>query len=308
MDLNLLWTLHVVLQEGSVTAAAARLNLTSPAVSNALARLRNALGDPLFVRAGRGLVPTSRAMELRPALASTFEALERALSQGEGFNPKTLVREFTIALSDTEQVTCMPAIASLFAAELPLSSIHVVSIDTLLAGGGLSASAADLTISPPLDAPGIRQRHLYDEHAAFIVRTGHPLLDAPMTPEAFNAARHIDVHIALGRGGVGNDQATDAIANQGFAREVALRVPGFVPAVMIAASTDLVAGVPRRLADTLAAHFPIAMLSGRLPTLSFEMMLTWHERTDADPGAAFLRELVVRATTRRAGRALATFA
>lgn len=301
LDLNLLWTLHVVLDEGSVTRAAARLRVTAPAVSNALARLRDALGDPLLVRAGRGLVPTPRATELKTELARVFESLEQLLSKADRFEPDQSDREFVIALSDADQVSCAPAIAALFAVELPRSTLHLVSIDTLLSEGGLSTSSVDLTIGPRMKARGIRQASLFEEYAAFVVRTDHPLTRAPVTREDFGAARHVDVRLALGRAGAGNAQANNAIDDQGFIRDVALTVPGFMPAVMVAASTDLVAGVPRRLAETLAAHHPIAILQGDLPRVSFEMMLTWHERTDADPGAAFLRELVTRAVARPAG-------
>ena len=100
LDLNLLFTLHAVLAERSVARAAARLHVTSPAVSNALARLRDAIGDPLFVRKGRGLTPTPRALELEATLTSTFGALERALT-ATPFDPKTSERSFSLALSDT---------------------------------------------------------------------------------------------------------------------------------------------------------------------------------------------------------------
>src|SRR5687768_2758711 len=98
IDLNLLWVLHAVLAERGVARAAARLRVTSPAVSNALARLRAALGDPLFVRSGRGLAPTPRALELAPVLARSFGDLEAALRAGAAFDARACTRELTIAL------------------------------------------------------------------------------------------------------------------------------------------------------------------------------------------------------------------
>src|SRR5512144_3396081 len=122
LDANLLLVLHLVLQEGSATRAARRLHLTQSAVSNALARLRSQLGDPLVVRTGRGLAPTPRAEQMAPLLSAAFADLERALGR-EGFDPSTCTRTFTFA--DSEEFSQLPRLAGLFEQRLPRATLHL---------------------------------------------------------------------------------------------------------------------------------------------------------------------------------------
>ncbi len=156
IDLNLLWLLHAVLTERSVTAAAKKLSVTAPAVSNGLARLRGVLGDPLFVRSGRGLVPTPRALELEPVLAQTFAHLQRSLEGGVRFSPRTCERKFTIALSDADQIAFLPRLSAEFSKRLPRARLRVVSLDTLVSTGGLAGELVDLTIGPMEKAEGVK--------------------------------------------------------------------------------------------------------------------------------------------------------
>lgn len=289
MDLNLLWTLHVVLEEGSVRAAARRLAVTSPAVSNALARLRDALGDPLLVRAGRGLVPTPRASALAPVLAGLFADLEGAL--GARFDPATTTRTFTLALTDAHLLTALPRIAARLTVEMPQARLEAVSVDTLIARGGLEGGGADVAIGPDDGSPHVHRAPLGTTEAVLVVRADHPRVHDAMS--AF-AERHVDVHVALGRPGRGNHAAREALAEQGLQREVAVTVPSFAGAVAVAAHTDLVAAVPREVAVALAPALPVRLLD--LPaSLAMPLFLTWHARTHADPGAAAFRSVVLEA-------------
>jgi DNA-binding transcriptional LysR family regulator len=301
LDLNLLLTLHVVLAERSVSRAAARLHVTSPAVSNALARLRDTLGDPLFVRKGRGLTPTPRALELQPTLAVTFGALERALTP-TAFDPTTSTRAFSLALSDTDQLASLPAIARTFMRDLPRARLEIVSIDTLIASGGLSGSSIDAAAGPGTAEDGVHLRPLYDDDAVFVVRKEHPRVRRRLTPALFNAEGHVDVLLVLGKAGTGHRAAEDAFARYDLARRVAVTVPTFAAAAMVVASTDLLAGMPRRVAVTLARSLPLNILKPPMPALRFPMMLLWHERTQRDPACAYFRDLVARALAARADR------
>ena len=130
-DLNLLLTLDAVLSEGSVARAALRLHVTPSAVSNALARLRSLLDDPLLVRSGRGVVPTPRSMELAPVIKRMLSEVERALCT-EGFNPATTTRRFTVAVSDAGQISWLPRFGRFMSAEMPRASLRVIGIDTYL--------------------------------------------------------------------------------------------------------------------------------------------------------------------------------
>ncbi|WP_437949139.1 LysR substrate-binding domain-containing protein [Sorangium sp. So ce296] len=296
LDLNLLLVLHAVLEERSAARAARRLHVTPSAVSNSLARLRAQLGDPLVVRSGRGLVATPRAQQMIPRLRAAFGELAGAIEGERAFDPKTTSRAFAIACSDLDQICSLPAIARAFAAEMPRAVLRVASVDHLEAAGGLAGGDIDAAIAPahPLP-PGHHAADLYEQDSVFVVRRGHPCARGPMTREVFNAMRHIDIHVALGRGGIGNRAAREQLAAHGLHREIAMTVPSFSAAAVAAANTDLIAGMPRRLAEALARLAPLAIVEPPMPGFSLRLQLVWHERTHEDAGARCFRELVISA-------------
>ncbi|WP_437759792.1 LysR family transcriptional regulator [Sorangium sp. So ce1389] len=296
IDLNLLLVLHTVLEERSAARAARRLRVTPSAVSNSLARLRAHFGDPLVVRSGRGLVPTPRALELAPRLRAAFGEIAGALEGERSFDPRATTRAFTLACSDVDQICSLPAIARAFAAEMPRAALRIVSVDHLEASGGLGGGEVDAALSPayPLP-PGHHAADLFEQESAFVVRRDHPCAGRRLTRERFNSLRHIDIHIALGRGGIGNRAAQEKLAAQGLHREIAVTVPTFAAAAVVAASTDLVAGMPRRLADALARIAPLSIVEPPVPAMVFRMQLVWHERTHLDEGARCFREVVIAA-------------
>jgi DNA-binding transcriptional LysR family regulator len=291
VDLNLLHVLHVVLEERSVTAAARRLHVTPPAVSNALRRLRDLLDDQLFVRSGRGLVPTPRAIELGPVVSRALADLEGVL-QGDAFDPARSTRTFTITLSDADQLTTLPEVTCRFTERFPRAHLRVVSVDFMLASGGLAGAEIDLVIGPVVDGPGLRHEVLYEEEAVFVVRADHPRVRSRLSKTRFETERHVDTHIAQGRGGEGHRAAEDAFAEHGLTRDIAITVPTFVAAAWVAASTDLIAGVPRRLAESLCTTLPIRIVQAPLPMFRMPLAMSWHERTHADPAALAFREVV----------------
>lgn len=292
LDLNLLLVLHAVLEERSVVRAARRLHVTPPAVSNALSRLRDVLGDPLFVRSGRGIVPTPHALELAPTLARIVADAERVIS-GPERDPAATTRELTIALSDSDQVASLPTLAAAVARRMPRARLRVVSVDTLISRGGLEGGAADAAVGPEELARGLRSAPLYEDDAVIVLRRGHPALRRRMTREAFLALRHVDVHLALGRGGVGHRVAEQALAKHGLVRDVAVTVPTFTAAALVAAATDLAAGVPRRVAERIAPMAELAIVEPPVPSFRFRIHLLWHERTHADPVLALFREIAL---------------
>ena len=291
IDLNLLVVLHAVLEEQSAAKAAKRLHVTPPAISNALARLRSLLGDPLFVRSGRGLSPTPRALALAPVLSRTLAELEQVVLGGPGFDPQRSTRELTIALADGDQIASLPRIAHAFAAKLPRARLRVVSIDTLIASGGLAGSAIDVALAPGGDDE-LHCMPLYEEEGVFVVRRDHPRVRRRLTPRLFNSERHVDIHLALGRAGVGNRAVTELFARHGLTRDIAVTVPTFAAAAMVVASTDLIAGMPRRVAETLLGAAPIVIVKSTLPAMRFSMQMTWHARTHADPASSYFRQLI----------------
>jgi DNA-binding transcriptional LysR family regulator len=296
LDLNLLAVLHAVLEERSATRAAKRLHVTQSAVSNALARLRHELGDPLVVRSGRGLVPTPRGAELGPVIAASMAQLADALDRGRGFVPEETTRTFTFAAADNNQVTDVPKIAALFARRLPKASLRIVSADYLIASDGLATGVVDATIAP---TGGLRDDHrstpVLPEAAALLVRKGHPLARERITPETYAALGHIDIEVALGRTGTGHKLAMEEFRRLGLERNVSMRVPYFSTAALIASKTDLVASVPRRAGEAFVEMLPLRFLETTFTIRPMPMSLVWHERTHADPGARYFRDLVLEA-------------
>ncbi|MFL5308652.1 MAG: LysR family transcriptional regulator [Polyangia bacterium] len=296
LDLNLFLVLHAVLEERSATRAARRLNVTQSAISNALGRLRAALGDPLVVRRGRGLVATPRAVALGPVIAEALSRLEAAVDRGRSFVPAETTRTFTIAAADNHQTSEAPRIAAAFARHLPRAGLRMVSVDYLAASDGLATGEIDVAFVPSsLVGEGGRGAHLFDERACLVVRRDHPDVRGKMTARLFNRLGHIDVEVALGKTGVGHRGAEQHWRGLGLVRRVATRVPYFTTAAMVAARTDLVAGLPSRAAQVLCRSLPVKIVPAAFSLPSLGMSMTWHERTDTDAGARYLRGLIATA-------------
>lgn len=299
IDLNLFLVLHAVLDEASATRAAKRLGVTQSAVSNALGRLRAQLGDPLVVRRGRGLVATPRGLELAPIVAAAVASLEAAVALGDGFLPAECTRRFTIALADNHQASDGARIAAGCATRLPRAVLRVVSADYLASSDGLASGEIDVALVPsPLVRAPYLGRHVFDEHACLVVARDHPRFRGgrKLSPRLFAELGHIDVEVALGRTGVGHRAASDHWKAQRLERRVAVVVPFFATAAMIASRTQLVAGLPSRAAAVMCKAFgtKIVPTTFALPSIGVSMM--WHERTDADAGARYFRDVVADAT------------
>lgn len=291
LDLNLLLTLHVVLAEGSVARAARRLHVTPSAISNALARLRGVLGDPLVTRKGRGIVPTPRATELAPAIARGLAELERAIAAGP-FDPASCTRTFTLALADAGQVTWLPRIAAQMTTVMPAAPLRVVGIDSLVSLGDLSSAEIDVHIGVPARGPGIHVEPLLADPTVLVARAGHPV-GKRVSRDALGALHHVAVDLAPGKGF--RDPVAPAYVRAGIARRIALTVPSFAAAAAIVTATDLVATLP---ASLVATHAPrVRTVATPLAARSVEIAMCWHERTHADPAAIAFRALVRGAVT-----------
>ena len=285
-DLNLLVVLNAVLTEGSVAKAADRLHVTPPAVSNALARLRVLMGDPLVTKKGRGIVPTPRALELAPKLAKTLRELQDVVHSGS-FSAATTTRRFTIALSDVGQVALLPPIAELFAKEMPRATLRAVGVDSLILLGGLAGTEIDLVIGPDQGSVDIHTERLFEQEAVLICRATHPALKRRAT------LRHVAVEMAPNQGL--RNLAESAYAQAGVSRDIAMIVPTFSAAAAVVAVTDLVATVPESLYATMGHVLRLGTLPLPIPPLMISSNMCWHARTHTDATAAGFRDIVRRA-------------
>lgn len=289
LDLNLLRTLDAVLTARSVVRAAELMNVTPPAVSNALARLRREFDDPLVVRSGRGIVPTPRALSLAPALRDALLRLERAV-RNESFDPASTTRRFTLALSGAGQISQLPKLSRLIAAEMPHASLRIMGIDTLLSSGGVARAEVDAAIMRfDEDAPGVHACTLYDERSVLVARHGHAHAGKRLTKVRLGLLRHVEVEVATGRGYRGLDEA---YARLGIQRAIAMIVPSFIAAAAVVAETDWVATLPLSLVEAFRPKYTLVRLQAEAPTQRTALHLIWHERTNADPAATAFRAIV----------------
>ncbi|MBC8068957.1 MAG: LysR family transcriptional regulator [Deltaproteobacteria bacterium] len=287
LDLNLLVTLDAVLGERSVARAAKRLHVTPSAVSNALARLRIALGDPLLARSGRGIVPTPRALQLAPALARALAELDAIVHDG-GFDPASSTRRFTLAIADAGQLTLVPRLVAALAHAMPRARLRVVAVETLLSSGGLAGSEVDVAIGRMQRGTGVHTELLYDERMVLVVRARHPRAGVRLGKAELGALAHVDVHVVAGRS---SGQVNALYARAGLAREIAAVVPSFTAAAGVAARSLLAATIPQALLEVLGPTLGLRAVVGPIPAVSMPMHLGWHERTHLDPAMQAFRGL-----------------
>jgi DNA-binding transcriptional LysR family regulator len=291
LDLNLLLVLDTVLSERSVARAAQRLHVTPSAISNGLAKLRLALGDPLVTRKGRGIVPTPRAEELAPALARAMAELQRAITL-EPFDSASCTRTFTLAMGDAGQVAWLPSIVRSLSKTMPNARLRIVGIDSLLSLGDLGSSEVDLHLGVRAKGPAIHAEPLYDERTVLVARKGNPECSGRLSRPRLGLLRHVGVEMAPGRGF--RDPLAASYARARIGRSIALTVPTFAAAAAVAAATDLVATLPMSLFAAQASRLGLSAVQGPVPRFAVSMTLCWHERTHADPALAAFRALVRR--------------
>lgn len=286
-DLNLLWTLDVLLAEGSVVGAARRLRLSPSAMSRALSRLRETMGDPLLVRAGRGLVPTPRALALRERVQQLVQAAEVVLRPAETLKLERLSRTFTLRTSEGFVESFGPALVARTSADAPGVQLRFVPKPDK-DSAALREGTVDLeTGVVGKDAgPELLRQALFRDRFIGVVRSGHLLSRAKITPASYAAGRHV----VFSRRGIAKGRIDTILAELGLAREVATIVGGFATAVALARASDLIATVPERHTQSLRD----GMFSFALPFAAPEITvsLLWHPRLDADPAHRWLRDCV----------------
>ncbi|CAK07974.1 LysR family transcriptional regulator [Rhizobium johnstonii] len=286
-DLNLLVTLDVLLAEGSVARAAQRLRLSPSAMSRALARLRETTGDPLLVRAGRGLVPTPRALELRERVGRIVEDAQAILRPAEALDLQRLVRTFTLRTSEGFAESFGPDLIARLGRQAPGVRLRFVQKPDK-DSAPLRDGTVDLEtgVVGGTTGPEVRAQALFRDRFIGVVRLGHPLCEREMTPSLYAAGQHIYVS----RRGLDKGPIDDALNRLGLERQIATIVSGFSTALVLARNSDLIASVPERHTGALRAgmhSFPLPV-----PTPEITVSLLWHPRMDADPAHRWLRGCV----------------
>jgi DNA-binding transcriptional LysR family regulator len=297
LDLNLLLVLEAVLQEGNVTRAAARLGRSQPAISNALARLRSLLDDPIVIRTARGLQPTARATALGEAIRPALDEIRQALGGPGAFNPAAARGTVRIAANDYLQSFLLPAVAARVIAATAHVKLVVRPLRSLRPRAELERGEFDLAIdwfphAPPPAADVFGTALFVDYHAA-IVRDDHPQVRHRLALRTFTALRHVFVSLYDDPPAHGIVDA--ALFRFGLRRDVAVTVPHMLAAVATVAQSDLVATVPVRVARAAARALPIRAFSAPVELPDSTLRLLWHARVDQDPTNRWVRQQIVEA-------------
>lgn len=287
LDLNLLKTFQVLLEERSVTRAAARLAVTQPAVSAMLGRLRDQFGDPLFVRAQRGIVPTPRALELAEPLARVLRDIETLL-QPAAFDPAGVDMTVTMAGTDYSLSAVVVPFLSALRQQAPGIRVAMRPIQDDQVVVQLERGELDLVLTTPGSAPPeLHARRLFDEEYVCVLRAGHPALEeGKLSLERFCALDHVIVSYVGGGFRGATDSALEVL---GLSRRVVLSVPSFLVLPDILRASDLVAMVPSRL---VSDQMGLALVDSPVAVPGFTKVVAWHERTHTNVAQAWLRALL----------------
>lgn len=254
-DLNLLRVLDALLRERNVSRAAERLALSQPAVSNALNRLRDLLGDPLLVRVGRAMQPTPRALALETPIRAALRQIEQSLVVGEGFDPARSRQRFTLAVTDYVELICMPPLLRQLADEAPGVKIAVRHLSPSLPAEALDQGELDLVLGRFEGIPTrFSSRRWMSETLRLVARRDHPHLAGAPDLATFLRLRHLWVH-----GGQTRGMVDQWLGEQGLARDIVYTTPNYLQAAHIVSGTDLTVVLPTRLAQHFAGLLPLAV-------------------------------------------------
>lgn len=290
LDVANLVALHVLLEERSVSRAARRLGLTQSSMSHRLGRLRDSLRDPLFVRAGRALVPTPRAEAIGGPLAAALASLDAVVTPPPPFDPSTSTFEVSIVVPDL-LAPLVPRTLVSMSAIAPNVSVRVASIGPGFEEG-LAAGDPCLALVPMSFAPrSMKTRFVGDLRFGVVGRREHPALRRRLTVERWLAYDHVVVRVGVGPANV----VTEALARLGVERRVGLEVPSFLMGLLTVAESDLLMNAPVPLVHDVAKRLALVVRDApvAIPRVRFAMI--WHERFHLDPANRWARERIFHA-------------
>ena len=289
-DLNLLVTFEAVLAEGSISRAAGRLDLSQPAVSNALARMRKATGDRLFVRVGNAMVPTPYAQGIADPIRQALASIRVSLGASQEFDPANSQRSFAIYLTDLGEAYFLPRLLARFNRIAPGVRIRTLPMPLESAEDALRNGEVDLAIGnlPDLGAGFYVQRLFHDRYVC-VVRKDHPVIGERITARQFAAASHAIVT----PGGWGHGIIERKLIEHGLEQRITLRMQNFLVLTSIVATTDMVAIVPHSVGSQLSQHNDVKLLPLPVAIPAFDVRQCWQERFHDDRGNRWLRQQFV---------------
>lgn len=288
-DLNLLPVFAALMEERSVTRAAERLGITQPALSNALARLRKSLNDPLFIRERYGIKPTQTAVELAPVITDALAKIDDAFRGHQAFDPAKANRLFTLAPNSYAEFALMPDIVVRLKERAPGIKLRLIPFGTDLAETGAMSGETAIVLGRFVDPPdNLVVQHLGDEGLSCVVRADHPEVKGALTREEYETLKHVNV-LPPGRLRVGLFQALE---RQALRRDVAVSVTHFLAVPEMVAVTDYCATLPNLICRRIARDERLKILPAPVDLGTFPVQIAWHVRYRQDPAHRWLRDLI----------------
>jgi len=291
IDLNLLMVLNALLVNHSVTKAAHTLGMSQPAVSAALAKLREHFDDPLFVRTGKGMKPTPRALRLAEPLHKALGIIDVEVLRKPDFDPTTSNRVFTINTPDIGEMVFLPRLLGHLATWAPGVSLRSVALTPSSAEAAMEAGDVDLSVGyfPDLAKSSHYQQLLFRHSFVCIVRNNHPAV----TGEALSLEQFLSLpHAVVQASGRSQELFEREMVRRRFKRRVLLRTPHFMSLPMIVAETDLIATVPRAVGESFSKLAQIKAVELPFSVSTYELRQYWHQRFHKDAGNQWLRGVV----------------
>jgi len=289
IDLNLFTVFDAIYREGGITAAAKRLHLSQPAISHALARLRELLDDPLFERRGNEMVPTPTARALAATVANSLGSIEEVINRAGHFDPATSQRRFTIAVRDSHERSFLPALVAELGREAPGLDVAVVRIERSNLEEDLLSGALDVAVDVALSTSAdIRRERLGAESLVVLARQGHPSIHGALEQETYFAMEHV---LVTGRrhGGGFEDIALNRL---GLSRRVRVRCQQYATAAEVVSQSDMLATLPRMQATFANRRTNNQVLPFPVDIPQMEHFLYWHANVDSDKSNQWFREKV----------------
>jgi DNA-binding transcriptional LysR family regulator len=290
LDLNLLIILDALYEEGTISRAAERLQLSQPTVSAGLGRLRSLLKDDLFIRSHGQMQPTERAMQLREPIRKVLQTIRTEILEQAGFEPAELSDTITISASDVGELEFLPGLHARLSKLAPKASLRTVLRDPHVLADEMDRGEIDLAIGylPDLNTSAFMQQVLFNHISVCIVRRNHPLYAKGISLEQYSEARHL----VVAQKSRSQDVIDEALSAHGIARKVALTISHYVNVPPLIANSDLVATIARPIALGAAQAHSLAILECPFPIALMQIKQVWHRRFHNSPKLIWLRNLV----------------
>jgi DNA-binding transcriptional LysR family regulator len=300
LDLHHLQVFDVLLRERSLTRASRVLNVTQPALSKTLARLRQYFDDPLFVRVSLRMEPTSKALALEAPVRTVLEGMRGLRTDNVPFDPKTSDRNFNFCVVDAGVIKLLPPLVNLIQQEAPRVRLSAMQLDAQHLDSWLETGTVDFAMGAfPHLTKGIRRAPLWTEQYVSVVRKGHPRLSGAPSLKAYIAEKHVLVS-TLGTGHA-HQRVARAVEAAIPPENIICRVPIFLAAAIVAKHTDAVATLPGSIATVLAEDLDLTVITPPVKLPKIEIFQYWHQRFHREPGNQWIRSVFTRLFRSREG-------